>query len=187
MTMTTFKKLILTIIIAITTVITITSVSGIAVYATDPTDIMITDLKGGPIAVITESGYALGYYGSLHVEHPLYVTARPSSAPSGDPSDPDLIATAFLENTWTDLFDNDGNAIPGATIEQHWVGITQEEGNDLLADGYAITGSSGGFSFKLVKQVASEEAQDAFGAISIDNSVTEDPIAAVYTAEGYCG
>ena len=187
MTRIIYKKLLLTTIIAITTIITIASVSGIAVYAADPNDIMIVDLKGGPIAVVTESGYALGYYDSLHVEHPFYASARPSFAPSRDPNDEDLIAGAFLKNTWTGLSDNDGNEIPGATISQYWVAVTLDKGQELYADGYAVTWSSGGFAFKLVKQVASEEAQTAFGAITIDNTESGDPISAVHTAEGYCG
>jgi len=157
------------------------------IFAADPMDTMITDLHAGPIAVMTESGFALGYYGTLHVEHPMFVTARNPDSQPGNPNDSDLIAKAFLTNTWTDLTDNDGNAIPGATIEQNWVGITKAEADALLADGYAITGSSGGFSFKLVKQVASEEAQIAFGAISADNTGSGDPLTAMNTAEGYCG
>ena len=166
----------------------ITSISATEIFATpDSTDTMMVDLKGGPIAVVTESGYALGYYELLHVEHPFYVSARPAFAESGDPNDPELVEGAFLRNTWTGLTDNGGNAIPDATIEQVWVGVTVDEGQDLLANGYAVTGSSGGFLFKLIKQVASEEAQDAFDAISIDNTESGDPIAAVNTAEGYCG
>jgi len=188
MTKLTFKKLLLTTIIAITTVMAITAISATEISATPGLlDTMIVDLKDGPIAVVTESGYALGYYETLHVEHPFYASARISFAESGDPNDPELVESAFLRNTWTGLTDNDGNAVPGATIEQLWVGVTQDEGQDLLANGYAVTGSSGGFLFKLIKQVASEEAQDAFGAITIDNTDTEDPIAAVNTAEGYCG
>ena len=189
MTKITFKTKSITIIAGTTLALLFTlTLSGQDIFAVpSPGDTMITDLKDGPLSVITESGYALGYYDSLHVEHPYYVSARPSFAESGDPNDPDLIAGASLINNWTGLRDNDGNLIEGATIEQLWIAVSIEEANEIAGNGGAITSSSGGFIFKLVKQISSQQAQDAFGAVTIDNSETGVAIARVNAAEGYCG
>ncbi len=184
----TFKKLLLTTIIAITTVITITSISATQVYAEDCGGFFCTTFVDGSMAVATSSGgNILGGFEEFYVEHPFYVSSRPANEKSGDPNDPTLIEGAYLKNTWTGLKDNLGNPIPGASIEQYWVGVTSDEAVDLWNNGYALTGSSGGFSFKLVKQIASPEAEEAFGAVSIDNTETGEPLLLANTAWGFCG
>ncbi len=190
MTKTTFnKKNSITIITGITIVL-ITSLLFIS--TSSPTlashsGTMITDEKFVPFEVTTDSGLILGYADNLAVEHPMFVTGRNPASPPGDPNDPDLIAEAYVKNTWTGITDNDGNPIAGATVSQYWIGVSPEESVALGAAGYTLTGSSGGFMFKLVSQTASPEAEAAFGAITIDNTATGEPILAVGAATGWCG
>lgn len=175
---------------------TIVLASGIGLFvATQTNDVFAADCGGyfcetftfGPYAVNTATGHIVGFYEDFYVEHPWHVTARPADKIHGDPADPADIAAAYLINQWNVMTDIDHNVITGATVAQEWVGITIDEAIALQASGYATTGSSAGFSFKLVKQTVSPEAEAAFGVVSIDNTATGDPILEVNTVEGYCG
>ena len=185
-------------------VASVVAVAGIAIFAIGGmTDVFaVGDCAGSVIfcqtfttgswGAITSTGYIIGGYDEFYVEHPYNVSYRSSSSPPADSSDPANIAAAYLNNDWKIMRDNDGNLIPGASVLQEWVGVSPSEASTLELDGYAIVGSSGGFMFKLVKQIPSAEAVTALGLVSIDHSIatgdgTLAPIPRVNAMEGYCG
>jgi len=149
-------------------------------------------LDFGPIAVAadaTNTSHILGFYGEFYIEHPLYVSARQS--PIGDPTDPADVQGAFLNTDWIIMRDADNNLIPGAAVYTEWVAVTPDEGSQLQIDGFRVAGSSGGFYFKMVKQIPTPEATAAFGLITVDHTATgdgtNDPIPISGTIEGWCG
>jgi len=182
----------------------VAAVAGIAIFAIDSmTDAFaVGDCAGSVIfcetfttgswGAITSTGNIIGGYDEFYVEHPFNVSYRSTTAPPADAEDPANIAAAYVNNHWKIMRDNDGNLIQGASVLQEWVGVSPSEGATLMLDGYAVVGSSGGFLFKLVKQIPSQEAVTALGLVSIDHSIatgdgTLDPIPVENTMEGYCG
>lgn len=120
----------------------------------------------------------------LEVSHPDWVSNRPNHGGASDPTDPANIAAAWTTDTFTNMRGHDGVVVPGATLHQEWIAVSQADAAQLFADGSAMIVSSGSFVFGLIRQTASPEATAAFGLATIDNGSF---VPAADTLQGICG